>query len=395
MNILFVSEFFHPHVGGVEYFFQSLAEGMTARGHRCTMVTQRLANTKSREVINGVTIHRVNCFQSRYWFTLLAIPLVYRLARGCDIIHTTTYNAALPAKVASLFTKKPCVITVHEILGRNWYNLGMNRFNAGLHQMLEQLIINLRFGCYVSVSRSTERSLMDCSLSKPQSRLIYNGIDYEFWNSRRYDGSEIRTKLGIGNQFVFLFFGRPGLTKGLEYLVRAVPLLIKEIPDATFLAIISSGRASRKRYQYIKHLVRILNIQDHVIMLDTVPKHELPPYLMAADCVVTPSLTEGFGFTAVEACAMGRPVVVSDTDSLPEVVSGRYILVEPGNPYELAGGIVSVYRGELKAGRLKRFPVEDMTVNYLDLYHGLVGKVHSVTPGRQTVRTNRERERDA
>ena len=138
-----------------------------------------------------------------------------------------------------------------------------------------------------------------------------------------------------------------------------------------------------------------MNIQDHVIMLDTVPKHELPPYLMAADCVVTPSLTEGFGFTAVEACAMGRPVVVSDTDSLPEVVSGRYILVEPGNPYELAGGIVSVYRGELKAGRLKRFPVEDMTVNYLDLYHGLVGKVHSGTPGRQTVRTNRERERDA
>lgn len=388
MNILFVSEFYLPHVGGVEYFFQSLAEGMAARGHCCTVVTQRLANTKPVEVINGVTIHRVDCFQSRNWFTFLAIPLVYRLARGCDVIHTTTYNAAFPAKVAGLFTGKPCVITVHEILGNNWYNLGLSRLSAGLHQLLERLIINLGFHVYVSGSHSTERSMMDCSVPRRRSRMIYDGIDYAFWDPRRYNGTEIREKLGLEDRFVFLFFGRPGLTKGLEYLVKAVPLVVKEIPEAMFLAIVSSGQSSRERYRHITHLVKALNIENHVIMLDTMPKQELPSYLKAADCVVSPSLTEGFGFTAVEACAMGRPVIASNTDSLPEVVSGRYSLVEPGNPEELARGIVSAYRGELETSPLKRFPVEITVGSYLDLYGELMGK--SVEPNASVIQRDSE-----
>ena len=60
-------------------------------------------------------------------------------------------------------------------------------------------------------------------------------------------------------------------------------------------------------------------------------RSELQSYIAASDCIVVPSLSESFGFAAAEACAMGKPIVASNVASLPEVVSARFILIEPGD----------------------------------------------------------------
>ena len=90
-------------------------------------------------------------------------------------------------------------------------------------------------------------------------------------------------------------------------------------------------------------MVGLLDIKDDVVLSKSVPYNFLPEQIMASDCVVVPSLSEGFGFSAVEACAMGKPVVVSNVASLPEVVSGQYVLVEAKNPKAIAKGVVQVF----------------------------------------------------
>jgi len=57
-----------------------------------------------------------------------------------------------------------------------------------------------------------------------------------------------------------------------------------------------------------------------------VSRSELPSYIAASDCIVVPSLSEGFGFAAAESCAMGKLIVASNVASLPEVVSGKFYL---------------------------------------------------------------------
>ena len=123
MKILFVLENYIPHIGGVEIVFKNLSEGLVRLGHDVSIVTHMLKGTKKFEKISGVKVYRINCFHSRYWFTFLSIPKVLKFAKKTDVIHTTTYNGALPARVASIFTRKPCIITIHEILGENWQDL--------------------------------------------------------------------------------------------------------------------------------------------------------------------------------------------------------------------------------------------------------------------------------
>jgi D-inositol-3-phosphate glycosyltransferase len=372
MRVLFVLEYYSPHIGGAEVLFKNLCEGLTSKGHDITVVTLRLPGTQAFEIINGVKVYRVKVPQrgARYWFTFLSIPKVFQLARQADLIHTTTYNGAFPAWLASKLRGKKCLITVHEVLGAGWKDLtGMSSLVGRLHQFLERLIIALPFDRYVGVSRYTASCLVNAGVDERKVECIYNGIDYDLFDLEKADGAAVRRKLKLGDEFVYLYYGRPGISKGVEYLVQAVPLIRRVISDSRLLLILAND--PKDRYQNIRRVIKDLNISDSIILIDPVPRDDLPSYIAAADCVVVPSLSEGFGFAAAEACAMGRPVVASNVASLPEVVSGKYILVEPRHPEAIAKAVASVYNKELKDSSKKIFSWDECVDSYVKVYNEL------------------------
>ena len=369
MKLLFVLEYYNPHIGGVEVLFKNLCEGLVTGGYDVTVATLRLPDTKVFEIINGVKIHRVRVPHKgdRYWFTFLSIPKVFRLAKRADLIHTTTYNGAFPAWLTSRLRDKKHIITVHEIFGSRWKDLvGMNWFTARLHQLLESLIVALSFDKYIAISQSTANYLTESGIARSQVAVIYNGIDYDLFNLEKADGNAIREKLNLGNSFVYMYYGRPGISKGVEYLIESVPLISERIPESRLLMLLADD--PRDRYYSIKKMIKNLNIEDKVILLDPVSRNELPNYIAASDCVVVPSLSEGFGFTAAEACALGKPVVASNVDSLPEVVSGQYTLVEPGNPTAIANGIDDIYNGRGVNSSKQVFSWDRCVEKYSKLY---------------------------
>jgi glycosyltransferase involved in cell wall biosynthesis len=69
------------------------------------------------------------------------------------------------------------------------------------------------------------------------------------------------------------------------------------------------------------------------------PQDELAALYRGAACLVFPSRYEGFGLPLLEAMASGTPVVATTGGALPEVAGDAAVLVEPGNPVALAGGI--------------------------------------------------------
>jgi glycosyltransferase involved in cell wall biosynthesis len=304
----------------------------------------------------------------RYWFTFLAIPTVLRMAKEADIIHTTTYNGAFPAWLASKIYRKPCVITVHEIFGNLWGEFqGMNKIVAWLHKALERAIIGLGFTKYVGVSNCTSAQIKECG---KEATTVYNGIDYKFFNPAKSDRQGVRKLLGLGKEFVYLYYGRPGLSKGVEYLISAVRLIRDKILKSKLLLIL--GREPKDRFKAIVLSSVALGIYDDIILRPSVAYQDLPSYIVASDCVVVPSLSEGFGFSAAEACAMGKPVVVSNVASLPEVVSGKYVLVEPRNPKAIVKGILDVYNGKVKKSELKRFTWDNCVDGYENIYEELL-----------------------
>lgn len=377
MRICFIIEYYYPHVGGAEVLFQHLAEGLAKAGHSCDVVTCRLRGTKTDEEINGVRVHRVRVprFGDRYWFTLLGIAASWKYARKADIIHTMTYNGALPAWIVSRLGKKPAVITAFEVIGRNWHAIGINPVAAVVYRVIERAVLRIPFDAYACISKSTMQALRAQGIPAEKMFLAYPGIDYDLFDPRRYTGdrTRIRGLLGLAEErFVFMFYGRPGFVKGVEHLVRAVPRVKEMVPGSTLLLILSKKPTSgRNRVMELVHSLGLRHGED-VIILDPVPREELPGYIMAGDCIVVPSLSEGFGFTCLEACTLHRPVVATSAGSLPEVIFGRYVLVEPGNANALADGIVRSHHGDHVRSEDKRFSWQAHIDVHLTAYHSFL-----------------------
>lgn len=375
MNILFVIENYLPHIGGVEMVFRNLAEGLVKIGHKATIVTHRIKGTAAEETINGVKIKRVSCLDSRELFTFLSIPAAVEAAKEADIVHTTTFNGFFPAWIAAKVNRKPLVATIHEVWIGKWIEYGGKGLLGSLpYELFERLFIYALPGVdkYVAVSNSTKKQLL--GIGKKNAVTIYNGVDYEHLNPRKHSGNNVRKKYSLQKNYVVLVYGRPGPSKGIEYAIAAMKEIPASIPNAKMMLMLSRDRQYREKYSQLLQMIKELRLEDKITSIPPVPHYELPDYIAAADCVVIPSLSEGFGYTAAEAAAMGKPIVASNTTSLPEVVSGKHILVQPKNSREIADAVTSMHKGKCHKIQLRKFTISENVAKYVSVYEELAAK---------------------
>lgn len=100
-------------------------------------------------------------------------------------------------------------------------------------------------------------------------------------------------------------------------------------------------------YQSVFERVNKLGLEDRVIFTDFIPEEDKPALIAGAKVFVLPSYWEGFGLDALNAMACGVPVVASNVGSLPEVVNGAGILIDPKNTDEITRGIEDVLSSSL------------------------------------------------
>jgi len=376
MRLLFVLENYLPHIGGVELVFKNLCEGLAARGHRVTVLTHHIPGTKREETINGVRVVRVRCADSRYLFTFAAIPKAVRYAKDADVIHTTTFNGAPPAWLAARLRGKPVVLGVMETWIGKWREYtDFSASKAWLHETLERLVFLPRFDLYASISRSTTRQLAAVLPARVRGRIatVYNGFDDKQWRRPvpKRTLNALRKRLGLQHKFVVLGYGRPGTSKGFPYLLEAFPRIKRRIPHATLLLILSTDKQYAKEIDRMKARAHELGVADSVLFHPPQRYNDLTLYTHMADCIVVPSITEGFGYTTLESCASGTPVVASDTTSIPEVVHGKHLLVKPRDPKAIADGVIKAYYKRYRTTKKKVFRWSAT----LDAFEGLYARL--------------------
>ena len=120
-----------------------------------------------------------------------------------------------------------------------------------------------------------------------------------------------------------------------------------------------------------------MRLNGRVTFTGLVEKQQLAELYRGAACLVFPSRYEGFGLPVVEAMASGTPVVAAASGSVPEVAGDAAVLVEPGNPAALAGGIERALADRerlARAGiaRAKRYSWTETARRTLDVYRELV-----------------------
>src|SRR3989338_385770 len=370
MKILFVCENYYPHYGGAEVLFKNLAEGLIKKGHKVAVITTLLPGTKKFEEINGVKVHRVSCYNDRYLFSLFSIPKVLELARRADVIQTTTFNGAPPAWLSAKLTNTPVVLTVHELWIGKWKQVtDFSKIKAALHDLLERALYLLPFDKYICVSEATKKNLLQQKINPKKTVTIYNGFNYDFWHPKNFSATaaqKIRKDLNLNQKFVCFSWGRPGGSKGFQHLIKAVPYIQRKKPNAVLLLMLGSPEKYPKNYRQLTKLAS--KYPETVKIIPSLPYQQLGTMIRAADCVIIPSLSEGFGYNALEANSLGTPLVASDAGSLPEVISGKYLFFKSKNQEDLAEKIGAIAKGEWDYLPLKNFAWENCVESYLRVY---------------------------
>jgi glycosyltransferase involved in cell wall biosynthesis len=130
---------------------------------------------------------------------------------------------------------------------------------------------------------------------------------------------ELRERFGWRDRKVIMTFGLLSRGKGLELVIRALPEVIRQVPDALYAILGQTHPEVRKREgesyrEELNAFVRKLGLENHVVMIDRyVDEQELVHYLTACDLYVTPypgmqQITSG---TLAYAVGLGRPVLTT------------------------------------------------------------------------------------
>jgi glycosyltransferase involved in cell wall biosynthesis len=149
-----------------------------------------------------------------------------------------------------------------------------------------------------------------------------------------------------------LFIGTLQPRKNLGTLLDAYALLSARCPDAPHLRV--AGRAEASADPWLQRMAE-RPLASRVDYVGYVPDSARRAVFEGASVLIVPSWHEGFGLPALEAMALGVPVIASNRGALPEVLGDAGVLVSPEDPEALAEAIRLVLENrELAEGCVRK-----------------------------------------
>jgi glycosyltransferase involved in cell wall biosynthesis len=169
--------------------------------------------------------------------------------------------------------------------------------------------------------------------------------------------------------------------KGVEYVVEAMPEVLRRFPTARVLHMGQYQNVMGEEDYACKLAPLIKSLGEHWTFLGTLSDEELVAFFQTCEVTVLPSLnsTESFGMVQVEAMACGTPVVASDIPGVrqPVNMTGMGLVVPPADAPALANALIEIlehpesYQGDSQAVVL-RFSPQRIAEEYESLFNELV-----------------------
>ncbi|MGL5828907.1 MAG: glycosyltransferase family 4 protein, partial [Angustibacter sp.] len=299
-NIVLVSHYYPPHLGGIEMVVRQQAERLAEQGRAVTVLTSGCADRPGSHKLGRLRILRVRAWnpgESRgVPFPLFSPELLWialRAIRPADIVHLhdVQYLSSWAAALCCWITRTPYVVTQHVDLVDHPDRV-VRWVQRVVHALIGRWIFRRAARVFILNDRVAE-FVAQSGVPPRRISLLANGVDTAtFCPASAEERRRIRAGLGWAeSQVVALFVGRPVPKKGFP-LFRAI-----KVPGVR-LVVAGSTRPGGDRTP--------------VDYLGVLPTAELAAALRGADLLVLPSRGEGFPLAVQEAMAAGLAVLTSD-----------------------------------------------------------------------------------
>jgi glycosyltransferase involved in cell wall biosynthesis len=207
---------------------------------------------------------------------------------------------------------------------------------------LEALIPSVYRGArFVVISESTRDDLIARGIDARRITVVHCGLDHHAYR--------IDPEVGKSEVPTVLFVGRLRRYKGVDWVMRALPEVIRRVPGAR-LQVVGDGPFEAA----LRRAAHRLGVAGAVDFLGFLPRAEKVRRMQQAWLVVQPSPKEGWGLTVVEAGACGTAVVAADSPGLRDSVrrDETGLLVPYGDVARLADALARVLEDRALRERL-------------------------------------------
>lgn len=328
-----------PDMGGAETYMYSLMKAFKKEGHQVELATNLEKFSKySRNI--GIKVVRVpmvldiignyrglvkSCLHLPYAIYFYSSLLYDYRKRNVDVILMSGFSEKLLVTFLSIFFRLPVVWIeygrLNSVIKRNFYipyilYRSLNRFTKKI----------------ITASSYTRQSLVN-EILIPEARIIVIPCGIEV--------PKLVTNKFNRNGAVIGCVSRLTREKGQQMLIRAMPIILRKIPDAQLILI---GQGPDKAY--FESLIQKMKLEKNIKLLGYV--ENLSEYYSKMDIFVFPTVweLEGFGLVSIEAMAHKLPVVATRLGPVPEIVKNSItgILVPPNDIETLADSIIKLLK---------------------------------------------------
>ena len=338
--------------GGMSVYIRELARELGKKGHNIDIFTRvhDPADPRMEDLSVGVRlvhlkagkeekIQKMDVYFSLPEFTFNLENYWRDNSLKYDIVFSHYWMSALVGKY--LWKKRHIpYITMYHTLGAVKNAIGIGENEPALRITSEKATIQDCQMIIVATEKEKQDLLRYYDASKEKIDVVPCGVNMELF--KPVDKMSARQRLGIADEKLLLFVGRIDPLKGIDNLIRTMPLLKKYWNLK--LVVVGGDENSRAELEKLKKLSSEINIRDSVDFRGLVKQEQLPYFYSAADVCVVPSYYESFGLVPLEALACGTPVVTTDVGDLKNIIkTGEtgYIVAD-NSPDKLAGGIFSL-----------------------------------------------------
>lgn len=281
-----------------------------------------------------------------YDLSLMFYLVYYCLTFKPDVIYARKPALGLSPVLITKIFGLPYVVELNGLKKDDILALNPNSKNIVVRMLDFVEWVNYSFAnSIISVTPEIKNWLtLDYGIPETKIEIIENGVNSDIF--RPIDKKEAVGQLDLDLNYRYVcFVGGLAPWHGVEYLIEAAPLVLKELPNIKFL-IVGDGPMKDR----LMGLVNNLKLSDHFIFTGNVPHAHIPYYIGSSDLCTAPFIPGRNTKTGLsplkiyEYLACGKPVVASDLSGVREIVTESHggILVEPRNAEDLGQAIIHI-----------------------------------------------------
>ncbi len=366
MRILIVTPLFDlsgRDSSGIAIYLRTMAQELVELGHEIHVLFASENCAKTRSFRRGdIQIHQIH-LQPPGWFRrrglgriarLFGMPLWYpsfrnivilgrmieRLADrySIDLVETTNVRGFCFYYLLR-FHSTPVVTRVATTGSKHTeINEGERDFGERMNQFFEGAAIGRSDGLVTHSEEHRKQICLDLSLPIERFTVIPLGIEIP-------EESEMKSRPIVGRDLTVLFVGRLERRKGIDILLKAIPIVLQNEKDVEFVLI---GRDEGGGFAREFEINNDCEVRRRVAFKGEVDSETLQAAYRDCDIFVAPSRYESFGLIYVEAMSFGKPAIGCRVGGIPEVIDdGKTgLLAKPDDVGDLVEKVLSLLRSK-------------------------------------------------